>query len=107
MLTHPGSNDPDRLLAAAKCILAEWSTDDHFLDDESLGADASVIGARLGITFAAIEPAHLPAGYLPHLDQALAEEPVAVSYRPAFAHLSPLPTPPPVSPLRPTLCCML
>jgi 2-methylisoborneol synthase len=106
MLTHPGSNDPDRLLAAAKCILAEWATDDHFLDDESLGADASVIGARLGITFTAIEPAHLPARYLPHLDQALADEPVAVAYRSAFEHLSRFATPTQVARLRHELTLM-
>lgn len=49
MLTHPATDDPDRLLAASKCVLAEWATDDHFLDEESLGADAKVIAARLRI----------------------------------------------------------
>jgi len=88
MLTHPATDDPDRLLAAAKCVLAEWATDDHFLDDESLGADARVIGSRLGITYAAIDPADLPARYAPQLDKALSDEPVAVAYRSAFDHLA-------------------
>jgi 2-methylisoborneol synthase len=88
MLTHPATDDPDRLLAASKCVLAEWSTDDHFLDDESLGADAKVIGSRLGITYAAVDPVDLPVGYAPALDQALSEEPVAVAYRSAFDHLA-------------------
>jgi len=88
MLTHPATDDPDRLLAAGKCVLAEWATDDHFLDEESMGADAKVIGSRLGITYAAVDPADLPVGYAPQLDQALSEEPVAAAYRSAFDHLS-------------------
>ena len=88
MLTHPATDDPDRLLAAAKCVLAEWATDDHFLDEESMGADAKVIGSRLGITYAAVDPADLPVSYAPQLDQALSEEPVAVAYRSAFEHLA-------------------
>ncbi len=88
MLTHPATDDPDRLLAAAKCVLAEWATDDHFLDEESMGADAEVIGSRLAITYAAIDPADLPAGYADQLALALSEEPVAVAYRTAFEHLA-------------------
>jgi 2-methylisoborneol synthase len=88
MLTHPATDDPDRLLAAAKCVLAEWATDDHFLDEESMGADATMIGARLANTYPAVDPADLPACYAPQLAAALAEEPVAVAYRSAFEHLA-------------------
>jgi 2-methylisoborneol synthase len=87
MLTHPATDDPDRLLAAAKCVLAEWATDDHFLDDASMGADPKVIGSRLAITYAAVDPADLPASYAPQLDEVLSVEPVAVAYRSAFEHL--------------------
>ncbi|MGH2717540.1 MAG: family 2 encapsulin nanocompartment cargo protein terpene cyclase [Actinomycetota bacterium] len=87
MLTHPACTDPDRLLAAAKCVLAEWATDDHFLDDESLGADASAISSRLGISYAAIDPADLPVAYAPQLQEALDAEPVARAYQSAFEHL--------------------
>jgi 2-methylisoborneol synthase len=88
MLTHPATDDADRLLAASKCVLAEWATDDHFLDDESLGADADTISWRLGVTYAAVDPADLPTGYASQLDRALSEEPVAVAYRSAFEHLA-------------------
>jgi len=88
MLTHPASDDPDRLLAAAKCILAEWATDDHFLDERSLGADPNVIGSRLGVAYASIDPVHLPLEYAWQLDQALADEPVSVAYQSAFEHLA-------------------
>jgi 2-methylisoborneol synthase len=88
MLTHPGSDDPDRLLAAAKCILAEWSTDDHMLDEESLGADATTIGGRLGVTYASVDPVYLPAPYDAQLQEALDGEPVSVAYQSAFDHLA-------------------
>ncbi|MDQ1427597.1 MAG: 2-methylisoborneol synthase [Acidimicrobiaceae bacterium] len=88
MLTHPATDDPDRLLAAAKCILAEWATDDHFLDEESLGADPELIASRLGIAYGAVDSVHLPVRYAPQLDRALSDEPVAVAYRSAFEHLA-------------------
>lgn len=81
MLTHPGTDDPDRLLAASKCILAEWATDDHFLDDQSLGADPAVISSRLAMSYGAIDPVDLPARYAPQFEEALAGEPVSVAYR--------------------------
>ena len=106
MLTHPATDDPDRLLAASKCVLAEWATDDHFLDEESMGADAKVIASRLGITFAAVDPVDLPVRYAPQLDQALSEEPVAVAYRSAFTHLAQYATATQVARLRHELAVM-
>ncbi len=106
MLTHPATDDPDRLLAASKCVLAEWATDDHFLDDESMGADAKVIGSRLGISYAAVDPVDLPVRYAPQLDQALSDEPVAVAYRSAFEHLARYATATQVARLRHELAVM-
>jgi 2-methylisoborneol synthase len=106
MLTHPATDDPDRLLAAARCVLAEWATDDHFLDEESMGADAERIGSRLAVTYAAIDPADLPDGYAEQLAQALSEEPVAVAYRSAFAHLARYASPTQVARLRHELSVM-
>jgi 2-methylisoborneol synthase len=106
MLTHPATDDADRLLAAAKCIVAEWATDDHFLDDEAMGADAKVIGSRLGITYGAIDPVDLPVRYAPQLDEALSSEPVAAAYRSAFEHLALYATPTQVARLRHELAVM-
>jgi 2-methylisoborneol synthase len=106
MLTHPATDDPDRLLAASKCVLAEWATDDHFLDEESLGADGKLIASRLGVTYAAVDPVDLPVCYAPHLDKALAEEPVAVAYRLAFEHLAQYATATQVARLRHELAVM-
>jgi 2-methylisoborneol synthase len=106
MLTHPATDDPDRLLAAARCVLAEWATDDHFLDEESMGADAERIGSRLAVTYAAIDPADLPDGYAEQLARALSEEPVAVAYRSAFEHLARYASPTQVARLRHELSVM-
>lgn len=106
MLTHPATSDPDRLLAASKCVLAEWATDDHFLDEESMGAEATLIGSRLGITYAAVDPVDLTVCYAPYLDKALSEEPVAVAYRSAFAHLARYATATQVARLRHELAVM-
>ena len=106
MLAHPGTDDHDRLLAATKCVVAEWATDDHFLDEESLGADPTVIGSRLGITYGAIDPCDLPAAYAAQLDDALSNEPVAVAYRSAFEHLAHYATASQLARLRHELCCM-
>lgn len=88
MLAHPDSDDPDRLLAAAKCALAEWATDDHYVDDESLGADPELLGTRLALASAVVDPAHLPLRYVSELERAAREDPVLVAYRSSIAHLA-------------------
>jgi 2-methylisoborneol synthase len=93
MLTHPDTDDPDRLLAAAKCALAEWSVDDHYVDDETAGADAAEVGARLAIAYAAADPAPLPAKYAPGLEQAISGDPVLAAIKSAVGHLDRYATP--------------
>ncbi|MEZ0092575.1 family 2 encapsulin nanocompartment cargo protein terpene cyclase [Streptacidiphilus sp. EB129] len=88
MLTHPDSDDPDRLLAAAKCALAEWATDDHYCDDASLGATPELLGARLGLALSVVEGAQLPFRYAAEWERGMREDPVLVSLRSAFEHLS-------------------
>ncbi|MGH3391596.1 MAG: family 2 encapsulin nanocompartment cargo protein terpene cyclase [Actinomadura sp.] len=88
MLTHPDTDDPDRLLAAAKCVLAEFAADDHYCDDESAGARPELLGPRLAIAMAAVDPAHLPVRYAPELEQAMRDDPVLVALRSALEHLA-------------------
>ncbi len=88
MLVHPESDDPHRLLAAGKCALAEWATDDAYCDDESEGARLDLLGARLGLAFSAIDPPVIGARRQPALNAALREDPVRVALRSAFGDLA-------------------
>jgi 2-methylisoborneol synthase len=100
MLAHPESEDPDRLLAAAKCALAEWATDDAYCDDESEGARPDLLGARLGLAYTAIDPPMIGAQRQPALDAALREDPVRVALDSALGHLAQYATPGQVDRLR-------
>ncbi|GAC1366141.1 MAG: family 2 encapsulin nanocompartment cargo protein terpene cyclase [Actinomycetota bacterium] len=88
MLTHPDCDDPDRLLSAAKCALAEWATDDHYVDDETLGADPGQLAARLVLANAVVDPAHLPTRYTPYLERAVRDDPVLIAYRSSLSDLA-------------------
>lgn len=88
MLTHPGTDDPDRLLAAAKCVVAEWAADDYYVDEVELGADPRIVGSRLAKLHAVVDPAQLPAKYAPQLDGYREAEPIATAFRSAMEHLA-------------------
>ncbi|MFI5532612.1 family 2 encapsulin nanocompartment cargo protein terpene cyclase [Kitasatospora sp. NPDC051853] len=100
MLTHPDTEDPDRLLAAAKCALAEWAVDDYYCDEEDDGADPELAGARLLLANAAVDPAHLPLRYAPRLERGMREDPVLVALRTALEHLARYATPQQVARLK-------
>ncbi|MBB5118772.1 Camphene synthase [Streptomyces eurocidicus] len=86
-LAHPDADDPDRLLAAGKCALAEWATDDYYCDDETVGSRTELLGSQLGLAYAALDPAHLPARYAPAMEREMRADPVRVALRSALAHL--------------------
>ncbi|MBT2454234.1 family 2 encapsulin nanocompartment cargo protein terpene cyclase [Streptomyces sp. ISL-86] len=88
MLTYARVDDPDRLLAPAKCTLAQWATDDYYCDDETAGAVPLRIATNLSMAAAAIDPAHLPARYAPRLEEAMRADPVLVALRSSTAHLT-------------------
>lgn len=87
MLTHPATDDPDRLLAAARCVVAEWAADDYYVDEVELGADPRVVGSRLAKLHAVVDPAPLPERYAPQLDGYRTGEPIATAFRSAMEHL--------------------
>ncbi|EPH44441.1 putative 2-methylisoborneol synthase [Streptomyces aurantiacus JA 4570] len=89
MLAHPGTDDPRRLLAAARCALAEWATDDYYCDDESMGSRPEALGSHLGLAYTAMDPTHPPLRYAREADQGLRADPVRVALRDSFAQLVP------------------
>ncbi|MFC5724091.1 family 2 encapsulin nanocompartment cargo protein terpene cyclase [Streptomyces gamaensis] len=88
MLAHPDTDDPDRLLAAGKCALAEWATDDYYCDDETMGSAPALLGAHLGLAYAAVDPTHPPLRHARAVERAMREDPVRVALRSGFTHLA-------------------
>ncbi|MCX4695875.1 family 2 encapsulin nanocompartment cargo protein terpene cyclase [Streptomyces sp. NBC_01408] len=105
MLGHPDCDDPDRLLAAAKCGLAEWSVDDHWVD-EGADADPELIGARVALAHAVVDPVRLPSGYERRFEERVAAEPVLRAFRSCLDHLARFATPTQVTRLRYQLAVM-
>lgn len=81
MLCHTDTHDPDRLLLSAQCIAALFAVDDYYCDDERTGSEPRLVGPRLSLALAALEPAHLPSRFRCGLDQALNSDPVLVALR--------------------------
>ncbi|WP_277611423.1 family 2 encapsulin nanocompartment cargo protein terpene cyclase [Streptomyces scabichelini] len=88
MLAHPDSDDPDRLLAAAKCALSEWAVDDHYVDGEAEEARHELLGQRLAIAHSVIDQAHLPLRYAPELEEVVRKDPVTVALRSGLDNLA-------------------
>jgi 2-methylisoborneol synthase len=88
MLAHPESDDPDRLLAAAKCALAEWSVDDHYQDGEVEEPRPELLGQRLAVAHSVIDQAHLPLRYAPELEAVVRADPVCRALRSSLDNLA-------------------
>lgn len=88
MLAHLESDDPERLLAAARCALSEWSVDDHYVDGEVEEARPELLGQRLAIAHSVIDQAHLPRRYAPELERVVRDDPVMVALRSGLDHLA-------------------
>ncbi|MGK8524752.1 family 2 encapsulin nanocompartment cargo protein terpene cyclase [Nocardia asteroides] len=96
MLAHPDCNDADRLLAAAKCAVSEWSVDDYYCEEDAddrapdgtpSSAEAE-LGPRLELAAAAMDPVHLPVRYVAQLEAALEADPILRAFRTSFEHLA-------------------
>ncbi|MEC3958909.1 family 2 encapsulin nanocompartment cargo protein terpene cyclase [Nocardia sp. CDC153] len=108
MLAHPDCDDADRLLAAAKCAVSEWSVDDYYCEEDAsdIAPDGSrssaeaELGPRLELAAAAMDPVHLPARYQVKVEEALQSDPILRAFRTSFEHLSHFATPAQVARLR-------
>jgi 2-methylisoborneol synthase len=88
MLAHPETDDPERLLAAARCALAEWSVDDHYVDGEVEEARPELLGQRLAIAHSVIDQAHLSREYAPELEKVVRADPVMRALRSSLGKLA-------------------
>ncbi|WP_245718042.1 family 2 encapsulin nanocompartment cargo protein terpene cyclase [Nocardia miyunensis] len=108
MLAHPDCDDPDRLLAAAKCAVSEWSVDDYYCEEDaddrapdgSPSSAEAELGPRLEMAAAVMDPVHLPARYQVQLERALGADPILRAFRTSFDHLAQFATPAQVARLR-------
>jgi 2-methylisoborneol synthase len=87
MLGHPDCDDPDRLLTAARCGLAEWSVDDHYVDLDPDEAEPELIGLRLALCHAVVDPVRLPVRYTPAFEEVVRKDPVLKAFRSCLTHL--------------------
>ncbi|MFE3228810.1 family 2 encapsulin nanocompartment cargo protein terpene cyclase [Nocardia sp. NPDC059228] len=108
MLAHPDCDDADRLLAAAKCAVSEWSVDDYYCEEDAsdIAPDGSrssaeaELGPRLELAAAAMDPVHLPPRYQVKVEEAMQRDPILRAFRTSFEHLSRFATPTQVARLR-------
>ncbi|MFI9363047.1 family 2 encapsulin nanocompartment cargo protein terpene cyclase [Kitasatospora sp. NPDC053057] len=89
MLTHPDTDDPDRLLAAARCMAAEFAVDDYFCEDALTSKHPERLGPRLMLAQSAIDPAQLPARSRERYQRAMRTEPVWYALRRSVEELAP------------------
>ncbi|MGP9022894.1 family 2 encapsulin nanocompartment cargo protein terpene cyclase [Streptomyces sp. BR1] len=93
MLGYPDTDDPERLLAPAKCAATIWAVDDFYCDDADLGAVPELLGSRLAIAAALVEEIRLPLRYAPALEQTARGDPLLVALRGAVEHMGRFATP--------------
>jgi 2-methylisoborneol synthase len=92
-LTYVDTDDYDRLLAVARMTLAWWTADDYYCDDASLGSVPGLLGSRLAVAYAAMDPVAMPDRCTADLDDAVDHEPVPAAHRSAWRGLSRYTTP--------------
>jgi 2-methylisoborneol synthase len=88
MLAHPAVSDPDRLLMATKCLVAEWAADDYYVDEVELGADPAVVGSRMARLLSIVDPARMVPRYATDMAGYHRLEPISEAFRTAIEHLA-------------------
>ncbi len=87
VLTHTDTDDPEKLLIAAKLNAAWWAADDLYADSSELGAVPTELPPKLALAMAAMDPLPPAGEFTPPLDEALRGDPVLIALHSATDHL--------------------
>jgi 2-methylisoborneol synthase len=93
MLTHPDTEDPDQLMLAARCLVAEWAVDDVYCDEEETGSVPELAGYRLALAVAAVDRPQLLDRYAGELRDGVRADPVLVALRSSMEFVTGAATP--------------
>ncbi|MDI3386450.1 family 2 encapsulin nanocompartment cargo protein terpene cyclase [Streptomyces sp. B-S-A8] len=86
-LGHPDHADVDRLVVAARLLVAENVVDDCYCEDH--GGSPEGLGARLLIAHSALDPLHTTPGYAAHWREGLRADAPLRAYQSAIEHAAP------------------
>lgn len=100
MLIHPDTDDPDQLMLAARCLVAEWAVDDMYCDDEATGSAPELAGSRLTLAVGAAERPQLLGEYATQLQDGQRRDPVLLALRSSVESVAGAATPAQVGRLR-------
>lgn len=100
MLAHPDTDDVDRLMLAARPMVAEFAVDDAFCDQAATSGHPEALGSQLMLSQAAIDPPALPAEYQGPYERARHAEPVHRALAESITHLETAASPAQVARLR-------
>ncbi|WP_329571669.1 family 2 encapsulin nanocompartment cargo protein terpene cyclase [Kitasatospora sp. NBC_01266] len=88
MLTHPDTDDPARLLAAARCMAAEFAVDDYFCEEAATSDHPELLGPQLMLAQSATDPAQLPGRHAEAYRRAMTTQPVWYALRDSVERLA-------------------
>ncbi|MFD0568713.1 Camphene synthase [Kitasatospora gansuensis] len=100
MLTHPNTDDRDRLFLAYKSMAALFALDDYYVDDVRAGATLDQVARRLSVAMSAVDRPFLTDRYDRHTEQAMKADPVLVALRDYIDHTARYATPQQVARVR-------
>ncbi|MFI9587741.1 Camphene synthase [Streptomyces sp. NPDC052236] len=81
MLTHPNTDDRDRLLLAGQSMAALFALDDYYVDDVRAGATLDQVARRLSVAMSALDRPYLTERYDWDTERAMRADPVLVALR--------------------------
>ncbi|KIG13097.1 Pentalenene synthase [Enhygromyxa salina] len=100
MLTHPNTDDRDRLFLVGQSMVALFALDDYYVDDSRSGASLDQVGRNLSLCMSALDEPYLTSEYDQATHHAMQSAPVLVALRQYIARTARYATPQQVARVR-------